>query len=238
MSSEFDRIYSDSWMNERINIFLKNTLPSVLGQSQPNFRWIIFFDEERSKPYQRFLDDLRGYGVDVRFASGHNGIISELRGAVYEVNSRFERALVTRLDCDDAIKSNFIEKIQCFRGPSSLSSFIIDFPFLEVRDFSGNVGIAAYFSHPSAFYTHSYSLRSSDPFDMYNHTKIPKSIKIERLNGIGAIQYIHDGNVSNQMPSLYTTIRHIARYRPFALPSYAWLKISNRTADQSTAKIL
>src|ERR1700735_3717087 len=39
------------WLQERFRLFEKYCLPSVLGQTDQNFRWLLFFDRATPEPF-------------------------------------------------------------------------------------------------------------------------------------------------------------------------------------------
>ena len=49
---------SEEWMSSRLEIFEKYCLPSVLKQTNLNFRWIIFFDIKTTLPNRKIIEKL------------------------------------------------------------------------------------------------------------------------------------------------------------------------------------
>jgi len=108
-------VLSDEWMNQRLDLFEKYCLPSVLNQVNKNFKWVIFFDvdtsliiRERIKIYSN-----KGINFSAIYIDGMNSLVDALRKFVIENIYKEDKFIITsRLDNDDAIHENFIETIQ------------------------------------------------------------------------------------------------------------------------------
>ncbi len=105
----FDARYSDAWMAHRLDLFERFCLPSVARQIETDFRWLIFFDRERSEPWLATIDRLVGAGrFEPVFLDGDGELIAEVgrRAAGKEV------LLTSRLDNDDVIHPEYIADIR------------------------------------------------------------------------------------------------------------------------------
>src|SRR6185295_9702800 len=53
-----EALLDDSWMDERIHLFETYCLPSVVNQSNSNFKWLLFFDETTTEKYRQKINEL------------------------------------------------------------------------------------------------------------------------------------------------------------------------------------
>ena len=103
---------SDQWFEARIRLFEKYCLPSVLAQIEPNFTWLVFFDERTPLHHRTWISQLADISVIapifVSFADGP--------AAATAVSDRLENdsqyVVTTRLDNDDVISSDFTDRVQ------------------------------------------------------------------------------------------------------------------------------
>ena len=108
---------SEEWMSSRLEIFEKYCLPSVLKQTNLNFRWIIFFDIKTTLPNRKIIEKLL---FDIPFISIYyiagNAFQTEQKSYILEhLGNNTKHIITTRVDNDDVLHEKFIEKIQsCF----------------------------------------------------------------------------------------------------------------------------
>lgn len=102
----------DRWLEERLELFDRYCLPSVLGQTCRDFRWLIYFDPD-SPPWLRSraqADAEAGHYSPVFRQEVSKGDLLE------DISSLFPRRgddlLTSALDNDDAIARDFVERLQ------------------------------------------------------------------------------------------------------------------------------
>lgn len=109
---------SQEWLQKRFELFEQYCLPSIASQTYENFSWFCLFSEDTPEKYLQRLVELKKlcpqfYPVllsDTETAD-HCGAIGSLIDKVRQP----EKTLVTlRIDNDDAIALNFIEKAITF----------------------------------------------------------------------------------------------------------------------------
>ncbi|MBK1634199.1 glycosyltransferase [Rhodovulum adriaticum] len=101
--------YSEAWMDHRMGLFERYCLPSVARQSCTGFRWLVFFDRDRTRPREaavRALLDRPGWAPV--FVDSPSEMIESLR-AQAPAQGLF---LTTRLDNDDALHPDFVADVQ------------------------------------------------------------------------------------------------------------------------------
>lgn len=121
---------TEAWLSERFNLFEKFCLPSVKNQSCGNFLWLVLFDENTPTPYlqriERYKEECRQFipcmvsGEEARFF---------VRIFQREIRNRMpldstERLITTYLDNDDALRYDYVEKVQEIAGTAKDHTFI------------------------------------------------------------------------------------------------------------------
>lgn len=106
-------ICDEDWHHHRFEIFNRYCLPSVLGQTHSNFKWIIFFNDDLKKTYQTFIDETSQKSENIHFIFVKPGENHRKLFLDY-INEQVKNLylITTRMDNDDAISRYFIEKIQ------------------------------------------------------------------------------------------------------------------------------
>lgn len=129
----------DDWLNHRYKMFSKYTSPTVSGQTNKNFKWLIFIDHRTPEKHIDNLDLIRPSNseiikVDLKGTHFLKGEYARTF-AIPFVKARCveDWIITTRLDSDDAIGNRFIEEIH---KSFSLEPSIIDFPhgYVKVKD--------------------------------------------------------------------------------------------------------
>ena len=110
---------SDEWMQHRINLFEKYTLPSVLNQTCKNFKWLLSFDV--STP-DEITDRYRGYPF---IQIIHQYPADYVRSLYPEKLKDGDWLITSRLDNDDMIEPTYIAKIQEQYHNDSMEDFLI-----------------------------------------------------------------------------------------------------------------
>jgi hypothetical protein len=110
-----------SWLEERMSLFEKYCLPSVIGQTNHNFTWILLCDEktpeeyrERIKGYKRQLPLIELIQVEENYAWDFPNIFSEVVSSMLELKGANDGdvCVTTQLDNDDAINKDYVDFIQ------------------------------------------------------------------------------------------------------------------------------
>ena len=107
-------ILSDVWLCKRIELFKKYCLPSVLSQSNKNFKWLIFFDSNITPSLDVLLREISEYDfIEPIYVSEYSDFQNGLSDFIKtRLNFKTSYVLTSRLDNDDALHQNFINHIQ------------------------------------------------------------------------------------------------------------------------------
>jgi hypothetical protein len=103
---------SPCWLENRMALFERYCLPAVLAQTSRNFQWLIFFDPQTpdwAKAIIQKHEALGYYRALYREAVPKDLLLRDLRAAFAPGNGLL---LTTRLDNDDVIACDFVERLQ------------------------------------------------------------------------------------------------------------------------------
>jgi hypothetical protein len=131
-------VLNKEWLKNRINLFIAYCLPSILGQTSKNFKWLIFFQDDPEEEVKELIEKLKPYSfIEPIFVKGfekfHNSLSDYL---VTRTKKETKWVLTTRFDNDDALNKNFIEVLQQLIGRPERDS-LIHFPnglFLDLSE--------------------------------------------------------------------------------------------------------
>lgn len=102
----------EGWLRERIDLFERYTVPSVVRQSVQDFRWIVYLDPESP---QWLLDRLQPHIDSGRFVPLYRESVrwpDVARDARTVTGAQGDLLLTTNLDNDDAIADDFVARLQ------------------------------------------------------------------------------------------------------------------------------
>jgi Putative rhamnosyl transferase len=184
------------WLEYRFQLFEQYCYPSVCAQSNQNFKWLVFFDDQTPEAFKSKITVYARYKNLIPIYV--HGYFSEsvLRTILSDhIASGSSHLITTRLDNDDAVIRNFIELIQLqFKGQSCefvnfTQGYCLHNRKLYKREDSSNPFISLI-----------ESLDGSAPKSVMcvAHNKLATIGNIHQVTNEPAwLQVIHRGNVSN-----------------------------------------
>ena len=205
------------WLAERFELFERYCLPSIAAQTNKNFDWIIFFDEQTPAEFKERIESLRKiqefhpYYTGLFPADGWADAIRNVLGAQQERTL----LLTTRLDNDDGLARDYIDRLQ--RSAANIRETAKPVAFNFTKGF-----ILA----QDRLYGHSHKSNAFasllEPFDnnMRTVTTIPhmdlaNQVELHQIGGPGAwLQVIHETNVSNKVRGVRISSREAAERFP------------------------
>jgi hypothetical protein len=183
------------WLENRLVLFKRYCLPSVIAQSNQDFTWLLYFDETTPRDYLRKIRDL---------IAGHENIKIRLGGLFTpkihaadvraELDPDTEWAVTTRLDNDDGWHRDFVKNLH----------EQLRFDRREFLNFPTGI---IYYRDRTYLYRHSSNafLSFCEPADdlstviCANHIFAGEVAPIRQLSGPPAfLQAVHGGNQSNK----------------------------------------
>ncbi|KGO90125.1 glycosyltransferase [Flavobacterium suncheonense] len=130
-----ETLLDNAWMNERLHLFETYCLPSVTGQTNQNFEWLLFFDSSTSQEFRnRILATTEKHtNIKLFFIDGMPEFKDSILNYVVE-NNRKDYLITSRIDNDDCIHKNYIDEIQkMFRKQEFLAIDVINGYTLQVE---------------------------------------------------------------------------------------------------------
>lgn len=185
------------WLESRFDLFERYCLPSVAAQTEHNFCWIIYFDKDTPPAFRERIESLRSvtnfhpYFTGLFPASGWAQSIAEV------VAPQAPLLLTTRLDSDDALSKDFIERLH--------ENVVAQTYALGAYNFTNGLtrrGDRIYsLCHTSnAFFSWLESSRNYQTACTIPHMEVAEQGHVYQLGGDPAwMQIIHDRNVSNRI---------------------------------------
>ncbi len=112
--------FSSHWLEQRLELWRRFCLPSILAQTVAEFTWLVLCDESTDP---EALDALRSFGREAPMLEVV--LTGAERSPAGAVRSRLEAGtevlITTQLDSDDAVADRFVEAIQGYAEPFARS---------------------------------------------------------------------------------------------------------------------
>jgi hypothetical protein len=105
----------EAWLAERIELFERYCLPSFKAQTNKDFTWLLFADQDSPDWFRQRLETCVAGLAEVVYVDGF--FTGETAAAAVHERARRSSVITTRVDNDDAIADDFIAVVQSqFRG--------------------------------------------------------------------------------------------------------------------------
>jgi hypothetical protein len=100
------------WMKHRYDVFTRYCLPSVINQSEKNFRWLIYIDRATDPLFSDQLKKVISESphFEIREVSGYDACIRDIDMLLSDAVSRY--VITSRLDNDDCLGKEYISIVQ------------------------------------------------------------------------------------------------------------------------------
>lgn len=186
------------WLAERFELFERYCLPSIAAQTVKAFNWIIYFDENTPEEFRRRIERCREVTPFLPYYTG----VFPATGWAWSIHESYAFAprllLTTRLDNDDALAVDYVERVQEEirrrdlqpGGYNLLHGFIMGGGAVYRLAHPSN----AFFSFLAPYETEVVTAPS------ILHMELSKHGPVTQIGGPGAwLQIVHGGNVSNKI---------------------------------------
>ena len=183
------------WLDGRFDLFRTWCLPAMGAQTDARFRWLVFFDEGTPAPHRAEIERLRR---EVPFEPVFTGLFASAgwgRAVREVVAPTTEWLLTTRLDSDDALACDFVERL---RGAARPEAAAWNFRHGLIRADDALYAVR----HPNnAFFSLSErmdgAIRTASDIQ---HMRLFEEGPVRQIDGAPAwLQLVHGGNVSNRV---------------------------------------
>ncbi|MEL6986568.1 MAG: glycosyltransferase [Bacteroidota bacterium] len=117
----------DAWMENRLLLFKKYCLPSVVNQSDKNFRWLIYVAANTKENYKEELEKLVATYkfVKLTYVTEEVHYETAMRADVL-AKSETSYVMTSRMDNDDLLHQDYIQSIQ--KAAIEKHNVVIDIP--------------------------------------------------------------------------------------------------------------
>jgi hypothetical protein len=109
-----DTLLDEQWMTERMELFKNYCLPSVINQSNKNFKWLLYFDETTTENFKQEIHLLTDnhQNIEVFYIAGMPAFNESILNYVQQNASSEPYIITSRIDNDDCISKYFIDEVQ------------------------------------------------------------------------------------------------------------------------------
>lgn len=105
-----------AWLNNRFQLFDNYCYPSVYSQTNQNFKWLVFFSDETPEVFREKIEEYSKWETFIPIYTDcafFNKYPKKLKKYIINnINEGTEYLITTRLDNDDAIHKEFIQRVQ------------------------------------------------------------------------------------------------------------------------------
>jgi hypothetical protein len=123
-----EKVLSESWLEERFELFENFCFPSVKNQSNQNFKWLVFFDTNTPEKYKRKIEEYTEVFKNFHpfFIEGMKNFLPSIKEKVNKFDA--EKYIITsRLDNDDSLHEDYIAVVQSyFKAQDYMAIDVID----------------------------------------------------------------------------------------------------------------
>lgn len=195
------------WLTHRFSLFEQFCYPSIRGQSNQNFKWLIYFDSETPEDFKNRIKKFENWNNF--FPIFVNGLFSNdfNREKILDyIDDDSEYLITTRVDNDDAVHRNFIKIIQeqFTEKHFDFITFKHGYTLRQNKLYSYE-----YVSNPFLSLVEKLDdSRSCKSILGLPHTELPSSAR--KINFEPAwLQVVHDKNVSNRVKGIRQPIKSL-----------------------------
>lgn len=122
-----DAVLTEDWLEKRFYLFENYCFPSVVHQTNQNFIWCVFFDNDTPAEYKEKIKIIAADYLNFRplFIDSMGTLKNTFQDYIYmNIEENDEYVITSRLDNDDLIHKDFIKTIQSLFIP--LDGAVID----------------------------------------------------------------------------------------------------------------
>ncbi len=200
------------WLESRFELFDRFCWPSIKGQTQQNFKWLVLFDEgtpevirQRIANYAaQFPNFTPVYLAPGTEHSGKTAVAKVLGGNLPDV------LITTRLDNDDGIALDYVEHVQ--RYANATIPTVVEFPVGYIwcndrlyRDRQPHNAFTSLVEPLKARATTAFTTIYSG-----SHTEVENLGKVEIVSDQpGWLQVVHGGNLENRPRGVRCSMREL-----------------------------
>ena len=192
---------NENYLEERVRLFEKYTVPSMKSQTNSNFKWLVLFSDQTPQKYKDKMKLLRDQNAWFCPLYLKDEEAYEFDNYLEQILKQYEcdQYITTRIDNDDAVSIDFIEAIQNYIVTNNIENTMLSFKY--GYQFSENHSTLSLFLYPQNHFTTMVYSKAGKTIISFPHNKIPSNIKRvlidSRKNPIW-MEIIHKTNYVNK----------------------------------------
>ncbi|WP_298174551.1 glycosyltransferase [Novosphingobium sp.] len=188
---------SAGWLDRRFDLFEAYCLPSMAAQTVKTFHWLVYFDEATPIPYyERIVRARQSIDFEPRFVGPFDQALVA-RDVAQRTGDDARIILTSRIDNDDAVAQDFIERIQDEASRAPVGCVLNFRNGLALQD--GKIYTATDTSNPFTTLIEAGG-RSAQTIWAARHHELGTKWTVLQVHGRPAwLQVVHSENVSNRI---------------------------------------
>lgn len=194
-------IKNHAWLCDRFCLFERYCFPSIISQTNQNFKWLVFFDINTPSPFKEKIDHYKGFYPNFIpcYVADVDEFLGELALQINHHLSGSSDALITsRVDNDDALHKQYIENIQ--KRAVGERDVILNFQLGYKLDAIRQILY-------SCIHNSSPFVSRVEPIDgskfktvmSFDHTEASANAPVLQLEQVGWMVVVHEHNLENQV---------------------------------------
>lgn len=192
-----DRL-TKKWIENRLDIFEKYTLQSLINQTNQKFDVYLSCESVTIPIINECLSRRTSLPVNIHFNT-----ISNIHKEIIQDMGNYDYLYHIRLDSDNLYHKDFIQKLYDYKPKDDTQVIISQYGYVyDIRDGS----LAPYYQYSPPFYAYIYKKQDFLNGFRYRtplgHTKIPNYWKYEFVEGYNYMVTLHGNNVLNRRDKL------------------------------------
>jgi Putative rhamnosyl transferase len=230
-----DQRVADDWLHHRLGYFERLCIASVTQQTNRNFRWLVYFDNERAQWFQNEVDRLAVDAFEPVWVDGRFSAEKEV--AAIAERSVAPWLITTRLDNDDALARDFIDVLQNQFKKQELE-------FLNFRSglqLSEEGGVYHRRESSNAFVSLIERRGSQPPIGVYvdQHNRVYRHGPLRQVAAHPMwLQMVHERNISNMVHGVRANPAILKRFFDIQAVVAPMSPVALRTQQAKTATVL
>lgn len=200
---------TDEWLRERMLLFRHYCMPCFRAQSVDGFNWLVFFDSDTPEWLRKEVEAAAEGLFEPVFVEGQ--FSKDLLTQTIAERCSTPFAITTRVDNDDAVAVDFIEKIQsCFAEQDLMFVNLVN-----GAQYSHNkIYLRPYTKNPFSTLIEDISSRPPATVFVEHHYRIDDFAPVMNVRTSHPmwLQIIHGGNVLNELVGLRVSGRKVSPY--------------------------
>ncbi|WP_394768413.1 glycosyltransferase [Lacisediminihabitans sp.] len=191
----------EGWLRTRVALFEKYCVPSVLGQTSSNFRWLIYLDPESPEWLRGLVADYERAGTFVpiyRESVSPSELLDDIRALTGAGGSTL---ITSNLDNDDALAVDFVQRLQDTAPAVPRAALYFSHGLIK-----SPAGLYFRTDRHNAFCSVRETWEAPDTCWVDWHDRLPRRMPVQLIGGEpGWLQVVHGTNVSNRVRGSLTS---------------------------------